>query len=262
MAVIAALDAVTGSEVSFSLFYLAPVVFAGGLISHRAGLAMAVVSAAAWGYLDRAMGATYSANWIPVWNSLVRLGFFVVVNELVYAVGLAHARQAELARKDSLTGANNTRVFNERVELTIAQSLRDGRPFTLVYLDLDRFKSINDEFGHSEGDRLLCDVSDAVDSSLRATDVMARLGGDEFGILMPQTGGDEARAWLDRLTAELSRDAGKRWGIGATLGAMTFTRPPDNVDAAVRAADELMYRGKAQGRGVIVQGVSPAPDLV
>jgi diguanylate cyclase (GGDEF)-like protein len=251
------IDAVTGSEISFSVFYLVPVLFAAVFVSRGAGRVMAVASAATWGYLDVATGHVYSAAWIPVWNSAVRLAFFLIISELVDTVRVVHARERELSRTDSLTGVANGRVFEERGNQVIAQSRRDGRPFTITYIDLDRFKHVNDSFGHSEGDRLLRAVATVIERDLRAADVVARLGGDEFGILMPDTGTEEARKSLERIAASLAREAGEHWKVGATLGAVTFCSPPDDVDSAVRLADALMYRGKAEGRGRVLQEAWP-----
>jgi diguanylate cyclase (GGDEF)-like protein len=258
--IVAALDAATGSEISFSVFYLVPVVFAGALVSRRAGWAIAIVSAATWGYLDLALGSHYSAAWIPYWNAGVRLAFFLLVNELVTMLRSVQAHLRTLSRSDALTGLANARVFEERAAQVIAQSRRSGRPFTIAYVDLDRFKRVNDEHGHSEGDRLLRTVGVLLVKTLRETDLAARLGGDEFALLMPDTGIEEARDSLDRVAAAITSDPENRWAVGATFGAVTFAEPPENVDSAVREADALMYRGKAEGRGRIVQSTRPASD--
>jgi diguanylate cyclase (GGDEF)-like protein len=242
---IGALDWATGSEVSFSVFYLIPVAFAGGLISRRAGRIMALVSATVWGYLEATTGRPYSAEWIPIWNSMVRLTFFVLVNELIDRVRLAHSREQALSRTDAVTGIANGREFYEHAQRVIAQSRRDGRPFTLVYTDLDRFKQVNDDFGHSE-------------NGVRTTDVVARLGGDEFGILMPDAGEAEVRVSLERIAVSLAAAVGGRWSVGATFGAVTFREPPEDADRAVRLADALMYKGKAEGRGLVKQATWPA----
>jgi diguanylate cyclase (GGDEF)-like protein len=261
LAGMAMLDAGTGSEISFSIFYLLPVSFAGAFISRRAGLVFAVVSAASWGYLEVATGPAFSAVWIPYWNSLVRLGFFVLVNELIARLRRAHARERALAREDSLTGIANTRVFDEQVQRAIATGRRSGRPFTLAYLDLDGFKQVNDRFGHSEGDRLLRSIAKLMSEGVRATDVVARLGGDEFGVLMPDTGAEQARISLSRLAEGIEKGMDDRWAVGATIGAVTFTRPPADVDSAVGEADALMYRGKGEGRGRILQAIWPAQGV-
>ncbi len=253
LAFVAALDTMTGPEISFSVFYLIPVAFAGGFVSFRAGWAVAGASAAVWGYLDVTTGQSYLAAWIPYWNSGIRLGFFLIVNEMIHILRGAHAHLRELSRTDTLTGLANTHVFEEHADRVIAQARRDGRSFTITYVDLDRFKRVNDELGHAEGDRLLRTVAVLIGDSLRTTDIVARLGGDEFGILMPDTGVDQAKMSLERIAAAIAHGVEGQWEVGATFGAVTFSTPPDNVDFAVRQADALMYRGKAEGRGRILQ---------
>lgn len=258
VAVVAALDHITGSEASFSIFYLLPVSFAAGLLSRRAGWMMAILSAGVWGYLEVATGRTYSATWIPYWNSAVRFGFFVLVTELIDGIRVVQARERALSRTDPLTAIANARVFEEIASRTIAECRRSMRPFTIVYIDLDRFKHVNDEFGHSEGDRLLRAVAALITENIRGTDVVARLGGDEFGILMPETGAEQARVTLERIMAAIAAEVQERWAVGATFGAVTFSEPPDSVDCAVQQADALMYAGKQQGRGRIMQSIWPA----
>jgi diguanylate cyclase (GGDEF)-like protein len=258
---VAVLDTVTGSEVSFSIFYLVPVSFAGAFISRRTGFAIAILSAATWGYFEVTTGHAYSAAWIPYWNSAVRLGFFLLVNELIERLRRAHARQRALAREDSLTGIANARVFEEYAHRTIALSRRSGRPFSVAYVDLDRFKQVNDEFGHSAGDALLRTVALLIADGVRSTDMVARLGGDEFGILLPDTEAEQARVILERIAAAIADWVRGHWAVGATVGAVTFTEPPEDADFAVRQADALMYRGKAEGRGRILYATWPEPGL-
>ena len=260
LALVASLDTATGRELSFSIFYLLPVVFAGSLVSRAAGQLTAVLGAAVWGILEVAAGSAYSAPWIPVWNSGVRLGFFLLVNELVVALEHAYARERQLARTDTLTGIANARVFAERIELALAASRRSGRPFSLAYVDLDRFKQVNDRLGHSEGDRLLRAVASRLAAGARATDTIARLGGDEFGLLMPDASESQARALLERVADDLAGEIESRWPIGATVGAVTFRRPPAGADEAVRQADALMYEAKAAGRGRVLQATWPEPE--
>lgn len=188
LALVTGLDALTESEISFSVFYLFPVVFAEIFVSRRSGYLMAFTSAAIWGYLDVTLGQSYSSAWIPFWNSGVRLGFFVIVIELIDMLQNEHEKTKRLSRTDALTGLANTRVFNERAYQVIEQSRRDGQPFTITYVDLDRFKQVNDDFGHSEGDQLLKIIASLIENCVRTTDVVARLGGDEFAILMPGQG--------------------------------------------------------------------------
>ena len=253
---IVVLDKTTGDELSFSIFYLLPVICASALVSRQMGQLLAVISAIAWGYLE-IVGHEYSTVWIGMWNTVVRLGFFMLINELITALRQAYLRERELSRTDGLTGIANTRVFDEHAERTISLSRRNGLPFTIAYVDLDKFKQVNDQFGHEEGDHLLRTVAHHIDSCLRKTDTLARLGGDEFGILLPDTGLEQATTLLERIESVLASEVGSRWPVGATIGAVTFTDPPDNVNYAVFQADALMYKGKSEGRGRILQSSWP-----
>ncbi|PKQ16440.1 MAG: GGDEF domain-containing protein [Actinobacteria bacterium HGW-Actinobacteria-7] len=257
LAVVMLLDLLTGAELSFSIFYLIPVSFAAAFLSRRAGWALAVLSAGVWGLLEATTGRGLSAAWILYWNTTVRLGFFVLVTELIVRLLGAHERERALSRTDSLTGIANARVFREDVARAIDQSRRAGRPFTVTYIDLDRFKQVNDSLGHSEGDRVLRAVAELIVSGVRTTDVVARLGGDEFGILMPETESEQAQVTLERIAVRLERDIHRRWAVGATFGAVTFTEPPEDVDCAMRQSDALMYRGKDEGRGRILRSTWP-----
>lgn len=257
LAIVAVLDDVTGSEISFSLFYLFPVASACIFVSRSFGLVMAFTSAVIWGCLDVKMGQVYSAVWIQFWNSGVRLGFFIIVNELIDLLHNEHEKVRQLSRTDSLTGLANSGVFKERTYQVMTQSRRDGQPFTITYVDLDRFKLVNDRFGHSEGDRLLKTMASLLEDGVRTTDVVARLGGDEFAILMPNTGKENALEALHRIAATFTSRFEEYWNVGATFGAVTFKEPPADVDAAISNADALMYLGKTEGRGRIMHAIWP-----
>jgi len=254
-ACVALADYLSGTELSFSIFYLAPIVFAAWFVSRRAGVMFAVVSAALWAWVDIRGGATYSSAFVPAWDSLVRLGFYVVALELVARTKASSERERVLARTDSLTGVANGRSFADRAHLALSYLRRAGRPVTIAYVDLDRFKEVNDSLGHSEGDRLLHAVAQAVSGRLRSTDLVARLGGDEFGVLLGDTDAAMAPKVLAVIGEAINEAVDGRWGVGSTIGAVTFTSPPPSVDYMVRAADALMYRGKQEGRGRIVHEV-------
>ncbi|MDY0341904.1 MAG: GGDEF domain-containing protein [Coriobacteriia bacterium] len=254
---VALLDYLTGEELSFSVFYLLPVLLAGTFISRDAGRAAALAGAVVWGYLE-VEARVYSAAWVVVWNTTVRLIFFLAINELVRVARRAHERERALSRTDSLTGIANRRVFTEHIEREIAKSGRDGRSFTIVYLDLDHFKRVNDFHGHSEGDGLLRAVAETISSELRTVDLVARIGGDEFGLVLTATSAEGAQMLLARVAEALRRETGERWGVSATFGAVTFVEPPATADSAVKLADELMYRGKSQDRDTIVQMIWPS----
>jgi diguanylate cyclase (GGDEF)-like protein len=255
IAIVALIDAMTGAYLSLSIFYLIPVIFTAWFLSRRVGMLAAVVSVAAWNY-PTLMHLT-TTLWVWGWNTTVRLMFFLVVLQLVHLMRVAKYREASLARTDPLTGVANGRSFNDRAEFELATLRRTGHPLTMAYVDLDRFKHINDTLGHTEGDRLLRAAANAIQSRLRATDLVARLGGDEFGVMLPDTDRDSAPAVLEAIREAVREVVDGAWEAGCTIGALTFEMAPESVDFMVRNADELMYRGKRAGRGRIEHAVWP-----
>jgi len=255
IAMLAGADYITGYEIAFSIFYLIPVLYVTWYAGLRRGTAVAVLAATVWGTLDTASGAQYSAEWIPVWNTTVRLGFYMTTANLLDNLHQAQRRLREIADTDSLTGIANARSFYSALEREVLRQQRYGSPFTLAYIDLDHFKDVNDRCGHLIGDDLLRSVAVEIRRALRGTDMAARLGGDEFGILLPETSQDSASRTLSRIHAAIThRIAATAPGVpgaGATIGAVVFESVPESADAAVGAADALMYEGKAHGRGVL-----------
>jgi len=255
VALLAIVDYYTGSEISFSIFYLAPVLFVTWFSGRPAGSSIAAISAATWGLVDLTAGASYSSPVIPVWNSIMRLGFFLISLWLLDQLRQANVASRILAQTDSLTGLANTRSFYQELNREIMRLERYDRPFTLAYADLDRFKSVNDAHGHSAGDELLRAIAQTLKSVLRDSDLVARLGGDEFAILMPETDRDSAAPALARAlesTTEIVQTKTKSLpGTGITIGAVVFVTPPESLDAAVSAADTAMYEGKRAGKSTV-----------
>ena len=248
LALVAVADYFTGGDVASSIFYLLPMVLVAWSVSWRESMLFAVLGAVTWNALDVATTNGISGP-IHAWNGLVRFLFFVIIVSLIAYVRRARDRERIMARTDSLTGVANGRAFSERATLALAQMRRSGRALTLAYVDLDRFKEVNDRYGHSAGDEVLVTVARAVASRLRQTDLVARLGGDEFALLLPDTDRDATALVLADVTEEVRRSVGERWHVGQTIGAVTFTEPPSSVDEMVRRADDLMFQGKRAGRG-------------
>jgi diguanylate cyclase (GGDEF)-like protein len=243
------IDYVTGYEVSLSLFYLAPVGIAAWYAGRRAGIALALLSCAVWFVADAATGHVYSHSLIPAWNALVRFGFFLVTALLLVALRKRLATERQQARTDPLTGLLNSRAFMEQLEYTLALAGRSGNPLTLAYIDVDKFKSINDQYGHSEGDRVLRAFGQAVRECTRRSDSAARIGGDEFALLlmnMEANGTAEAISKLTRRLQESLRAGGKP--VTCSIGVVTFKKLPGNADEAMKAADALMYEVKRKAR--------------
>lgn len=139
------------------------------------------------------------------------------------------------AHTDPVTGAENRRSLLERVEYEIARHTRTGEAFSLVMLDLDGFKSLNDRFGHAAGDELLCDVAVALKRSIRAQDTVARIGGDEFCVLAPETDRVGVQRLLTRIGEAIAEVMAGRYRLRASVGAALFPGDGGSVaEAALR----------------------------
>lgn len=242
-------DYLTGPEVAFSVFYLLPVSLAEWKLGVARATVMAILAAFTWLGADIAADQTYGQIWIPAWNTLTRFAMFMIVIHLLANLRAALEAQGRLAALDSLTPALNPRAFTDAAVKAIEQSRARGRPFTLTYLDLDDFKSINDRLGHNGGDHALRLVGEALRSSVRASDIVGRLGGDEFAILFPDMGSSAATTAMDALV-ERVRQGVAQLPIDVTFsaGAATFLMAPSSMDDVISVSDELMYRAKRGGK--------------
>jgi diguanylate cyclase (GGDEF)-like protein len=169
------------------------------------------------------------------------------------ALGIERARlQAELeaaARSDPLTGLPNRLVWAERLPRELARAARHGRPVTVALLDLDHFKSFNDEHGHQAGDRQLRAVAAAWREELRDNDLLCRYGGEEFALLLPRTTLEEARAAIEQL---------RRATPGQTCSAgMAEWDGAEDMDSLLARADRGLYDAKSSGRDRTHAGPAP-----
>jgi diguanylate cyclase (GGDEF)-like protein len=252
---IGAVDYLTGPEISISLFYLIPIVAATWFSGRYLGIAISLLSAFAWFAADVFSGSSHSNPAIPFWNAFVRLGFFVIVT-LLLPVLKALEREKELARVDDLTGAINRRFFFEVLQKELDRSLRYQHPLTVVYIDLDNFKAINDRFGHSVGDKVLRVVVAQSQGHLRRSDVVARLGGDEFVILLPETDQLAAKIIVSKIHRVLSGEMRKNgWLLTFSIGALTCVNASITPDELIKRADDLMYSIKKDGKNAIRDSV-------
>ena len=162
-------------------------------------------------------------------------------------------RIAFMAHHDSLTGLANRAALAQRIEEAAAHQRRHGDPFTILLLDLDRFKFVNDTLGHPAGDALLRESARRLKGFLRETDVLARLGGDEFAIIQAGEAnqGEGARALADRIIDMLSKPFnidGHEVNIGTSIGIALAPEHGTNPDDLLKMADLALYRAKSSGR--------------
>jgi diguanylate cyclase (GGDEF)-like protein len=163
-------------------------------------------------------------------------------------------RAKELSITDELTPLYNGRFFRQMLDREIKLSDRYKIPVSIVFIDLDRFKPVNDQFGHLRGSRALREVGFLLRAEVRETDYPARFGGDEFVVLLPQTDGAAARGLAERLRTSLEQhvflqEEGFNIRLGASIGVATYPEDGKTREALVKVADERMYGDKALRRG-------------
>lgn len=174
-----------------------------------------------------------------------------VAYRLARRVTEQNRRLEELGRTDVLTGLANRRQGFAVADAELSRHFRTGRPVSLLILDIDRFKSINDRFGHPAGDAVLRGVATALRECCRATDTAARYGGDEFMLILPETeiaGAEEVAARIRRHLERMTFRQAPGLVCTVSLGASEANRDIANIDAWIQRADAALYRAKEGGR--------------
>ena len=249
VALVGLLDYATGTETSWSLFYLFPVAVAAWYAGRNSAVAIAVLAAIVWLLADMASGHFYSHPLITLWEVFARLGMFLIQGLLLVALRGALAREQNLARTDALTGLTSRHAFEEQLEHDIKLAQRRHSPITLAFLDLDDFKMVNDTYGHLEGDRVLRVTGRVLKQSMRVVDTVARLGGDEFVLVLPDTDPHGAEEAIAKIQQDLRRSlASQTPRVTFSIGAITFLEAPLSMDDALKATDTLMYDAKRRGK--------------
>lgn len=160
-----------------------------------------------------------------------------------------------LARKDELTGLNNRRAFFEQGHRIFEQSKRFGHPVSVIMMDIDHFKRINDHHGHSMGDKTLQAVAESLQGVVRAIDIVARVGGEEFAFVLPEASLEDALNLAERLRSVIEslvvENAGRQINATASFGVATCKDGAEGIEALLKKADGALYAAKEKGRNQI-----------
>ncbi len=180
-------------------------------------------------------------------------GLHQALAEKLQKLEAANETISRLARTDDLTGLHNRRSFNDFFALALSAARRHGHPLSLISIDLDYFKAVNDSFGHTGGDLVLKEFSNLMQEMVRAEDLAVRWGGEEFIILLPQTNCEAAAALAERIRSKFEQTPGSAAPLAMTASfGVAELQDGEHEDDLIRRADEALYRAKNEGRNRVV----------
>jgi len=242
----------SGTEYALSLFFLFPIIFSTWYVGKKAGVFLSFFSTFTWLCADLYMITGFSDPWIPFVNETFRLIVFLLVTGLMWGFKTNLESQRSLARTDHLTGLPNRLAFYESAGLELNRTRRFLLPLSVIYLDVDNFKEVNDSLGHDAGDNLLRKVAETIMKNIRRIDIAARFGGDELVVMLPETDVNGARRLAEKLQLKLNQEMqANKWPVTFSMGVATFKNIPITIDDMLHIADKLMYFAKKNGKNKI-----------
>ena len=195
-------------------------------------------------------------NMVPLFDEKGSLVYYAAIERDLTEYKKLQAHLENMATIDSLTGLANRQAFMQRAKNEFNRARRYARPLTVVMIDIDHFKAINDQHGHAVGDDVLRQAADICQSSLRGSDFMGRVGGEEFVLLLPDTPHTNAYHVAERMRTHLYEtpielDDGTTLNITASFGVAPMNEDDSDFDALLERADEAMYHAKHEGRNQV-----------
>jgi len=250
---IGVIDSFLDASISTSLFYFIPV----WLVSYQQrklpGLAISVFAASVWFGSEIFSGQALLNEYVVVWNYITRFLIFGGFCLLIHSHWDQKCYFQKLANIDELTESLNRRGFLTELFSELNRAKRFGRPFSIAFIDLDNFKTVNDTLGHKEGDRLLKRVAFDIRNNVRTLDSIGRLGGDEFAILFIETDESDVKTAFDKCLSALKASiAEENWSVSLSVGIVTYYSSDASVEDILSKADEMMYQVKHSGKNSVV----------
>ena len=260
--VIGAADYLTSVELMLSPFYAIPCL----LVDWRIGRAPALIYGLFASYIQWLIGTfgghPYTSEFYFYWDILLNLAFYGALIWIVAKLRLALEMEQILSRDDFLTRLANRKTLLEALDIEIQRCRRYGHVLTVVAIDCDNFKSLNEQRGYSVGDLLLAAVADTLRRNFRRTDLIARSGDDDFTLLLPETPAGRFEVKLKKLRKQLETLMLVRgWPMTFSIACVVFARPPEAPDQVMQEVGQLMQQVKHDGKNGLAQRVWESEDL-
>ncbi len=211
-------------------------------------------------------GHTYwlDLNIVPLRNDDGQITHFAAIQRDITAWKNLEQELTRLATTDALTGLRNRRSFFDVAAAEIARARRYGEPLSVITIDFDRFKLINDKYGHAAGDATLVRFAEFCRRHVREADLLARIGGEEFAILLPTTPADQAAQLAERIRHAVHEVTiladGHSFTFTVSMGVAAYRNHDEGLEALLRRADEALYRAKETGRDRVCVAEDGAPS--
>lgn len=199
----------------------------------------------------------------PLWlASVLAAGGAIAFALLGRMIGVRDEALEEMSETDPLTGLANRRGFDRRLDLELSRTRRYGVKNALVMIDLDRFKTLNDRFGHRAGDEVLRRVASILNTEKRAGDLAVRYGGEEFAAILSDTTIAEAAHWAERARQRIAACqiawGGSKLAVTASFGVAGAVSWQVTKDQLIESADGMLYEAKRRGRNTVIAAADPA----
>lgn len=257
------IDYITG-DYSFTIFYIIPIFVAAWFVGSVAGVTACIGSfiSSLLANPYRFVLRPYSNPTYYYWDLFLEFIYLLMMSLMFSALKARFNAEREMARIDSLTGALNRRALLELATYEIAQCSRHLRPLSIAFIDLDNFKTVNDQMGHAEGDKVLCEVAASTGKTLRKVDTIARVGGDEFVVMLPETDDKSAADAIGKVRKNLLASMARNgWPVTFSVGLITHETPPDSAEDMICQVDRLMYSIKNTHKNDILHHVNRKSPL-
>lgn len=240
---------IVGPSFEFHLFFLLPIILASWFTGVFFCCFVFCLTIFSWTLSDYLLAGSHIDPLPFLFNSTIHALILAYITYLLRYIRHLLIRESQLAREDSLTKIPNRRSFYESGEVAFSTGHRQQLPITIIFVDVDSFKSINDNYGHKVGDNLLFEAAQVMNQHLRKNDVLGRMGGDEFCLILLNVDKEQAQTYATNLKEKLIEKMQQhQWQTTFSMGIVTYRVTPPDFLNTIEQADKLMYEVKANGR--------------